>query len=178
MKYFLIILLTSISFNTNICCDKKLKSTLATVQQLDKAHQLIDHVLKEGPLTIKVDKHFPFAAYWEPATRTIGITPGENPIYSLLFELHNAASQSTYDYYNDLAVHKKISKEEYIRTFEYIEYQNIYETSALIEEGIRQGIFSKECRTDYHATFEEHYRDQQVAGHAAWHGDNYEMLAV
>jgi hypothetical protein len=159
-----------------IKCDPELKSTLTTVQKLNGAEHLIKHVLKDGPIEIKNAFQFPFDAYWDATTRTIGVTPSEDSIYSLLFELHNASTQRQFDHYNNLAIQNKISKADFIRAIEYIEYQNTYKTAELVDEGIRQGLFPPNSRTPYHPEFEDHFCHQKLAGHSDWIGTIYDAL--
>lgn len=178
MKLIFIILTIFSLFNSNkISCDPELKPTLETIQQLSGANELIEKVLQDGPLAMKRTDHFPFKAYWDAATRTIGVKPSENPFFSLLFELHNAAAQKEFEAYDRMASQKKISKADYITAVEWIEYQNTFKTAELVEEGIRQGIFPPNSQTYYSSTFEEHLNDQRRTGHSAWIGGIYDDLA-
>lgn len=179
MLYLILFLyLFSSKPNSTINCDPELKITLETVRKLNDAEKLIEQVLADGPIAIKSAPDFPFEAYWDPSTRTVGVTPAGDKIHSILFELHNASAQNFFEYYDALAREKKISKDDYVRAIEQIEYQNTFKTAALIDEGIRRGIFPKESQVYcYSATFEEHLSDQMAAGHSAWIADMYDWLA-
>lgn len=175
----LVIILTIFSFfsSNKISCDPELKPTLETIQKLEGAQKLIENVLQEGPLELKQTTDFPFKAYWDSTTRTIGVKPAANPYFSILFELHNAAAQKDFEAYDKMASQRKISRADYIIAIEQIEYQNTFKTASLVEEGIRRGLFPSNSQTYYSSTFEEHLRDQGTTGHSAWIGGIYDDLA-
>lgn len=169
MLFFIIFLyLFGAEIYPEISCDPKLKNTLTTIQKVKSAEVLIEEVLKDGPLTIKNDVDFPFEAYWDTTTRTIGVTDTGSRIHSILFELHNASTQKDFDRYNTLAIEKKIGKEDYVRAIEQIEYQNTRKTATIIDEGIRLGFFPKESQAYYYSNFEDHLCHQKLTGHSAW----------
>lgn len=177
MFYLILILHTIFDvIYPKIKCDSELHSTLTTIQKLRCAQELIHQVLKDGPLTIKTDLDFPFEAYWDASTRTVAVARTENKIHSLLFELHNASTQKQFEYYNSLVIQNKISKDEYIREIEYLEYQNTYKTAAIIDEGIRVGLFPPNTHANYSSDFEDHLCDQKSTGHSAWIGEIYDEL--
>ena len=175
MKSILFALL--LLFSYKIDCDEEFKDTLATIKKVKGGNELVEQVLEEGPLKIKRERELPFGAYWDASKRTIGLVASENSTYSLLFELHNAAAQKDFEHANSLAANQKISKNEYIRMIETIEYKNTYKTSALIDEGIRQGLLPRSSQTRYYSSLEAHLRDQERTGHSAWIADIYESLA-
>lgn len=159
-----------------ITCDPELKNTFAMIQKVKSAEELIEEALKEGPIKIKNDTNFPFEAYWDTTTRTIGVTSVGSKIHSILFELQNASAQKYFDYYNTLAMQKKIGRDEYVRAIEHIEYQNTRKTASIIDEGIRQGLFPEESQPYYYSNFEEHLCHQQSTGHSAWIAEIYDGL--
>lgn len=174
-----LILTLFLSLNLFVCeinCESELQDTLSTIQKVEGANELLERVLKDGPLTIKIEKEFVFGAYWDCSKRIIAIVPEENKIYSLLFELHNAAAQDEFDHYNLLAYQNQISKEDYVRAFECIEYQNVLKTAAIVDEGIREGIFPASCQNHYHSNFEEHFAYQKLTGHSAYVAGIYDSL--
>lgn len=174
---FIFLTIFSLFSSHKISCDPELKPTLETIQKLEGAQKLIEKVLEDGPLQMKQTENFPFKAYWDSTTRTIGVKPAENPFFSLLFELHNAAAQKEFETYDRMASQKTISKADYIVAVEWIEYQNTFKTAELVEEGIRQGIFPPNSQTYYSSTFEEHLSDQRTTGHSAWIAGIYDDLA-
>lgn len=174
LLYYLAFLLNI--FSNPIYCDDDLKSTLDSVQELKGGKELIAKVTRDGPITIKTEKNFPFEAYWDPSDRTIAIVTTQNRAYSLVFELQNAASQKEFDHLDTLASKGKISRGDYIRKVEAIEYENTLKTSAIIDEGISLGIFSPHSKTFYHPNFEDHFRDQVRKGHSGYIGQAYDGL--
>lgn len=178
MKLILIFLTIFTFFSSNkISCDPELNETLETIQKLEGAQELIDKVLQDGPVEMKQTENFPFKAYWDSTTRTIGVKQAANPYFSILFELHNAAAQKEFEAYDSLAAQRKISRADYVEAVEWIEYQNTFKTAALVEAGIRQGLFPPNSQTYYSSTFEEHLSDQRATGHSAWIAGIYDDLA-
>lgn len=174
---YIALFLIALFSTPKINCEPELQDALATIEQVNGVDRVFSEVLKDGPISIKRDPQFPFKAYWDSTSRTIGITPMESPFYSLLFELHNASKQKEFDYYDSLARQGKISKKDYILAIEQIEFQNTVQTSALIDQGIQQGLLPKESQTFYSSTWEAHLRDQESGGHSAWIGQIYDALA-
>lgn len=172
--YYLAFLLNI--FTNPIHCDNELKSTLDSVQDLESGKELLANVTRDGPITIKTEKDFPFEAYWDPSNRTIAISTTQNRAYSLIFELQNAASQKEFDQLDSLAIKGNISRSDYILKVETIEYQNTRKTSAIMDEGIHLGLFSPQNKTFYHPNFEEHFQDQVKKGHSGYIGQSYDNL--
>ncbi len=63
---------------------------------------------------------------------------------SLIFELHNALGFKPVDNFDEMAFYGKISKEEYVRSIEHLEYMNSINASKLAKIGIKR-VISKKC---------------------------------
>jgi hypothetical protein len=112
-----------------------------------------------------------FEALWDSCTRTIAINKQVHKtlglkIRDLLFELHNAAATDKFAHLDKLAEEGKINKERYVRATELIEYQNVKATVALLDLGIARKIFPPDCKWEILPNFDEHYKMQQLTGHA------------
>lgn len=181
----ILILFCSLLYPSNlknsISCDPDFQDILETIQKLPQANELILRVLEEGPIKIERDEYFPFSAYWQSSNRLICLshtrsTSKADLLNSLLFELHNASRQADFEYLDQLAQNRKISKKKYVEKTEYIEYQNALATSALIEEGIESGIFPLDSQSYYPNTFKEHFRIQKSKGHSAFIEKMYDQM--
>lgn len=160
----------------NIDCDPELTDSLGKIRQLKAGPELIDAVLEDGPLAIRHEPGVRFGGHWDPNTRTIVVDGTGNQIYTLLFELHNASTEKLFDQTSFLARSGQISREEFIRQVEWIEYQNTFKTSTLIAEGIERGIFPENAQVWYLFDFDKHLRDQRKAGHSEQIGIFYDLL--
>ncbi|MBX7066970.1 MAG: hypothetical protein K1X28_07050 [Parachlamydiales bacterium] len=137
---------------------------------------MIREVLKEGPIQIQDRRGLQFGGYWDPNIRAVVMDGRVDPIYTLVFELHNASAQKEFDQLSLLASQGKISRERFIRDFEWIEYQNTFKTSAVVAEGIQKGVFPEESQSWYSSNFEEHLSIQKRAGHSERIGEFYDLL--
>lgn len=170
--------------NYNFYCDPQLKSHYNKIKQIPEARELIETVLKEGPLKILVDKTTrsqQFGALWNPIDRIIlidhtSLNSEGRVISSILFELHNASVTSHYDQLDALVSEGKIEKENYVQSVEYTEYLNSKNAAKIANKGIQLKIFPKTAFMPTYKDFDEHYHYQKVGGHAAWIARNYEYL--
>lgn len=162
-------------------CDSKLYPLLHRIQRLQETNTLIDQVLLEGPLYIKINRDLPtqFDGYWSSEERTIYITMQSKSSYltTLLFELHNAVRTKELEKLYDLASQKMIEKDKFIERVEYIEHQNVIATSSLIEKGIQQGLYPLNMRWEVDPHFDSHFAYQKQTGHSAWLADLYDELS-
>ncbi len=170
---------------SSVECASQLKPCLMAIQKVPEARQLIETVQKEGWVRVVVNNtHLSnqFGAYWDGSNRTIAIsvtsdnTQGDI-IASIIFELHNASVDSKFDYLDSLAAAGQIDREGYIRAVEYIEFQNSISAHNIAEKGIKMGVFPVRARLHVYRNFEEHYYYQQVGGHSAYIGKNFDMVA-
>jgi hypothetical protein len=97
-------------------------------------------------------------------------------IFTLVFELFNASRDTDFQYLNDLAYSRQISRGDYITSCEWIEFQNIQATAQVLNEGISLGILPVSCYKYYSEDFEEHLSVQKSSGHSEWHGRSYDSL--
>lgn len=168
----------------NVECSPELKPFIQHIQQLPEANELLDQIWKEGPVKIFNSQTNPiaqqFGACWDSERRIIFVNANrsEGQVYkSIIFELHNALVNSKMDYYDKLAINKQISKEDYIRAIEHLEYINSKNGAKIADLGIAKGLFPQECRFHTYKDFEEHYKWQIYGGHSQVIGQNYEYLS-
>jgi hypothetical protein len=165
----------------------QLKNVMKIIEDLPDAKHLIAKIQKEGKFNIVVNKGLKvceeFGACWNPDTRTIIVNSTLTSqfskgalIGSILFELQNAAVDSKIHYYNSLAAMGKISQEDYVRSMEYLEYENSHKAAALAKKGIELGIFPKSAYLPTYSNFEEHYKAQRMSGHSAYFARNYKQI--
>lgn len=185
MKKWIIILLLTLSGTLTARPDHAphLSQPINLLYRLNETSQLLQKVESEGKLTIKTS-HFgsnTSNAAWFPSQRAIYLNFANQRtlgsiICSIVFELHNALSDKQFDCYDQLALTGKITKEQYIRAIEYIEYVNACSAAHMLEKGVRQGIFPQDARWPIAPNFEEHLYIQKMAGHSSVIGCMYDDL--
>lgn len=172
-------------FSANVQCEPQLQKYVNAIQKLPEGRELIANVQKEGSIKIAATNYSlaqQFGAFWDPDLRIIYVNPNPNRpdgsiIGSILFELHNALGNSKINHLDDLAAKRKISREKYIESMEYLEYQNSIKASAIAEKGIKLGLFPQGAHLPTYKNFEEHFYYQKVGGHSAWFGRNYDEIS-
>lgn len=167
-----------------INCSPELQKHLLNVLKVPEARDLIYDIQQEGAIQI-LQNNDPiwsqFGAYFDLDRRIIFInssayrTEGEM-IGSLLFELHNAATNSQLNALDHLALQGRIDKERYIRSVEYIEYKNSLKTAHIAKCGIDAGFFPPDAIMHTYKDFDEHYRWQIAGGHSALIGKTFDQL--
>lgn len=169
----------------NINCDPQLKPALEAIQKLPEARDLINSVLKEGPIKLRVNRQIsaPFGAFWGGEDRTICVNCSGKfdlglVIGSIIFELHNAAINSELVRYDNLAYGGMIDRKNYVRSIEYLEYGNSLKASALVNKGIKANLFPKSAYLPTYETFEIHFQVQQEAGHSEWIARNFDEIVA
>lgn len=162
----------------------QLSHCINALYQLEDTRLLLESVEAQGTITIKAAQmgHYATNAAWYPDERTICVNFSHKRSYgslirSLVFELHNALNQKEFDHYDALASQKRISKEKYIESVEYLEYTNALKTAEIMQKGINQGIFPGDSGWCISSSFAEHYQIQKEAGHSKCIGDLYDVLA-
>ncbi len=190
MKKTLFILFCMLTFlqaseaqSAEVPCDPRLKKYLDKVLQLPQSRELIAQIQQQGPIRIEVVDHAlsqQFGAFWDRQNRAIGIQLSSqisegDIIGSIVFELHNALSNSKVDHLDFLANSGQISREKYVESMEYLEYQNSKKASALAQEGIEMGLFPANARLPTYSCFEEHFYYQKMSGHSAWFEQAYDQ---
>ncbi|MBA2728249.1 MAG: hypothetical protein H0U49_08785 [Parachlamydiaceae bacterium] len=164
----------------------ELKNSLRAIRNLKEGNKLICDILKQGALRLSVAKNecsVKFGACWDPDRRIIFINLSshnseEEIIASLIFELHNALKTPQFNQLFSLATNQKIDKEKYVKSIEFIEYQNSIDTAALIKLGVEKKVFGKNTYVSTYNTFDEHYWYQKMSGHSAVHANNYDSLTA
>ncbi|MCB1109988.1 MAG: hypothetical protein KDK64_03335 [Chlamydiia bacterium] len=121
-----------------------------------------------------VHSQLPYPAWWDGNTQTIYLSYdhgyGQSDIFdhedlqtaSLLFELHNAVKSS------EMLALAALEIDDYVRSFEELEFQSTQETAKDIEALVEKGAFNptlNEFKAVY-PSFELHYLFQQVSGHS------------
>lgn len=134
---------------------------------------------EDVPLTVLetlgiVHSQLPYPAWWDGSTQTIYLSYdhgyGQYDIFdqedlqtaSLLFELHNAVKSS------EMLALAALEIDDYVRSFEELEFQSTQETAKDIEVLVEKGAFNptlNEFKAVY-PSFELHYLFQQVSGHS------------
>jgi hypothetical protein len=183
--YFLSLFVYTFADTHSIYCAPQLQPILKTIQKLPEAKELIENILKEGPIQIQSSQaqlSEQFGAFWDGENRIIYVnasprTSTGSLIGSILFELHNARINSKISYYDELAAKGKIDRKAYVKAIEHLEYQNSLKASSIAQKGIEKGLFPKEARLITYRDFNEHFRMQQIGGHSAWIAKNFDSLA-
>jgi hypothetical protein len=163
----------------------ELKSPIETLLSFPKAQRVLSEVEKKvGRIRVRL-KSFSIStqsAMWHPKSHSIILHPKKkrnegDVIRLVLFEMHNAKNQYKFQKIDALANRGAIDKQSYIRAIEYIEYENVMETVALIDEGIRQGYYPKSAHWKVYNDFEKHYALQQRVGHSQFIGATYDKIS-
>lgn len=164
-------------------CDPQLQNCFQAILQIPEARTLINAIRKEGSIQIAVQNTAlskQLGAYWDPDRRIIFIDFSSHQgdgliIGSLLFELHNASVNSQINHLNELARMRKIDKDKYVESMEYLEYLNSLSCSKIAEKGIRMGILPSDSQLPTYSSFKEHFKAQKMSGHSAFFERNYYM---
>jgi len=164
---------------------EELKPTVEKVESLPEGSAVIEQVLKQGPLTIAVNKKYPkdFIGYWSSDHRTIYISKNSQTsectlITALLMELHNALRTDQIEVLHHLATQKRINREQFIEEFEAVEHQNALDAKHLIQVGVQKGLFPYGCSFNIAEDFREHLKIQYQMGHSQWVGTIYDHYAI
>lgn len=165
-------------------CDPQLQRHINTIQKIPEAAKLIESIQKEGPIQICANREplsQQFGAYWDGQNRVICVNTSQRSegaiIGSIIFELHNAAINSKINECDALAASGQIDRENYVRSIEYLEYQNSLMSSNLAKKGIEMRLIPNDARLPTYRNFEEHYRMQKIGGHSAFIAKNYDSIA-
>ncbi|MCB1181293.1 MAG: hypothetical protein KDK55_04650 [Chlamydiia bacterium] len=147
------------------------------------AKELLSHLQLQGNIELV---YFPFGengsnAMWRGDSRKIIINSSKSnsiPIFlrSILFEMHNASSHDQFIQLDSMARHNQIDKENYVQRVEQIEHQNALKTMTLINWAIQNHYFPRTTRWNIVRNFEDHYRVQQLTGHAQFIAKVYDQL--
>lgn len=166
-----------------VICVPALQNYLQKLVKIPAVEKLIEGIQREGIIKIEA-KSSPvskqFGAYWDPDNRVVCVDVSKNrtegEIFgSLLFELHNASTNLRINELNRLASQKKISKDDYVKSMEFMEYLNSKNASRISAQGIKMGILPSDAYLPTYSNFEEHFQAQIESGHSACFARNYEL---
>lgn len=120
-------------------------------------------------------------AFWDGGARQIRVNSNNDPalgrlIGTILFEFHNAKNNHKLVYITQQAIDGKITKEQYVRSVEELEFNNARQTYEILEKGIADGHFPKSAHWPLYNNFEDHYRVQQLMAHSDWLANYYNRL--
>ncbi|MDR3624226.1 MAG: hypothetical protein P4L16_03680 [Chlamydiales bacterium] len=162
-----------------------LQKAVNTLSHFPDSHQFIQHCEKRGGITLAwapLGKDM-CDACWIGEKRAIILNSSKQwtlgkQISSIIFELHNAASDEHFIQLNKLAYEGKITKDEYVESVEKQEYLNSLETQQLITKGIKLGYFPKDTFLPIYKSFEEHFKWQIALGHSDLIAQQYEEMRI
>lgn len=172
MKNILLgLLLTSGFLYAQPAHSPELAAPLNALYQMTETKQILESVETEGALNLQAI-YSGWPAAWYPEERTIRINCSKDHSYgsvirSLIFELHNVMDQKQFEFVDELAIQQKLSKDEYVRKIEQMEYQSALKTLEIVKRGVSQGIFPADAAEwPVAPSFIEHMRMQYESGHA------------
>lgn len=156
---------------------------IVAIKQLPESKEILEKIQKDGPISI-LFKPLPsvdFGAMWDADARTITVnskSPRQlgNIICSILFEMHNAISNSQFMKLTEMASKGDISKDQYVEYVERMEHTNCLDTVKLLDKGMKIGIFPETSRWNIYANFDDHYKVQQLTEHSIWLSKNYDRM--
>ncbi len=167
-----------------ITAPKELQKPMQIILAHRESADFIHSLEQEGGIRVLYSS-FPkqkITALWEANSRTIYINKDRpysesDIIRSIIFELHNAASSKQLEAIYDKAYRGQISKENFVRSIEFMEHKNALMAQQLIENGIRAGKFSKGCTLHCFANFDDYYALQQLFEHSHWIAARYDEVS-
>lgn len=160
------------------------KSAIEKLEKIKEYPALIKEIEKEGPVRLEM-LDLPgeqFDAFWDSTDRTIRINMLKNKnfdvlVVSILFELHNAKSDTRFKQLYTMAKAGQITKEQYVENVERMEHQNALNTSNIVEKGIKLGILNPGARWPILRSFDDHYKLQQIKDHSQWIARSYDRMS-
>ncbi len=183
IAFLLLFITPNLSLYSITTSNPRAQAILTKIQKLPEVRKLIEDVEKEGSIKVEVQAitSANFEAFWDSRNRFVRINEKFNQkegvfICSLIFELHNAATDRRFKQLYEMAKHGQISKDKYVENVERMEHQNALNTSVILEKGIRLGIFNADARWFILRDFSDHYKVQQMHGHSDWIAGNYDRL--
>lgn len=163
--------------------EKQLAPVICSMMKHPEVRQLVKRALADGSIKVEVaNRHNTgFGALWDCTDRLISVNGQQTHskgalICSIIFELHNAATNTQLKALAKLAIRGQISKDQYVEGVERIEHYNALSTVSILNKGIQMGIFPQNCRWDIRPNFDEHYQIQQLTNHSQWIARNYDSL--
>ncbi len=180
--YFLVLVLFPFSLFGTIQfknCPAELEPAVRKIYLLPEARALIEKASQEGEITLATmsKKKIGFQGLWEAETRTIYVNSNRNIdkiVQTILFELHNAQSNSSFELLWGDARLGRIDKESFVERAERLEHHHLLKTQALIERGIAKGILSHDSTLSFSKQFDQYYSTQQQRGHSQWFSKEFD----
>lgn len=163
--------------------NEKLEPTIHLLQQVVASRNVVEKALCEGSIFVDISSEgMPFGAMWECSGRQIIIdrsfsTDPSTILRYLLFELHNAISESKYQELYEMAANAEIDCETYVETIEKIEHENMIDTVSILEKGISMGVFPESVQWEMIHDFAIHYKIQQLTGHSLQIAKEYQDIS-
>jgi len=158
-----------------------LEEAFVTIQKVPECQPLLRQVEKEGRIRVVEAVNTPFEAQWSPSTRTIEVDLSKHTgmghlITSIVFELHNALSNSRLKYLYSQASSREIPKEAFVRKIEQMEWKNWEAASLLLAKGRERGVFPQDAHLPTFKTFGNYLMLQKQMGHSQYHAQSYDLL--
>lgn len=184
--FFVLVLITVNLFANNSFNNypHELTHAVQLIEKLPEARQLLAKIHKEGNIGIELGTQDTgnFNGLWVANRRVIIINPDHlknegSLICTILFEMHNAYTNTRFLKLVNLASQGKISKEQYVENIERMEHANALSTCRILEKGMNMGIFPRTSTWSIFTDFESHYMVQQIQGHSQWLANSYESMS-
>ena len=180
IKNLITTLLLSSSLHAHSTCKCNLQAALHLIYHFPAGKEVITQAEAKGPISIY---HAPFEsisnAMWVATSRSI-IVNSNHPrtfgqlVRSIFFEMHNAIANEQFAELDHLARQRLISKYDYIKAVEQLEYENAYKTAKLIDQAIREGYFPQDAFWPISTDFDTHFELQKRCGHSDWIAADYD----
>ncbi|MDB2614066.1 hypothetical protein N9Y92_02785 [Chlamydiales bacterium] len=162
----------------------ELTKAMHLIHKFPEARQLILEIQNDGEIQVLANRHsrLPFEALWDPTRRSIVVDLSMHDsegalVRSIIFEMHNALTNKRHSDLDQHAYQGTMSRDEYVKQVEYVEYKNCLDTKKLLKKGIQAGVFPKDSSWDsVPDTFEEHFYLQQQFGHSQYIAESYDHL--
>ena len=165
------------------CGDVALQRVIALIARYGEGRKLLESACRRGSITVSWGSlgRQGAEALWDDNSRSVIVNCDRASLEGqrlcwVVFELHNALTSEEFDAICMRARQGQVSKEEYVRQVEKHEHRNALQARALIEGGVRRGLYPQEALWPVIKSFEDHYRMQQLMGHSFWIADQYDSF--
>lgn len=191
MKHLLTFVLFLFSFSISplfagfLSTPNELKKAVDAIESFSEGKEFLNYCQSNGKIDLKWKNlgTNQSTACWIGHERVIILNASREftegrKISSILFELNNAITHNEFIHLNKLAFENKITKNEFVRTVEMLEYKNVLKTRQLLEKGVELGIFPSDCLIPIAPNFEEHFKVQISSGHCEAIAKQYEQISA
>lgn len=161
-------------------CPPICREGVAALERMEEVRELLRKTQRSGPIAIcAAVPPGDFEAMWDGDRRMILINPRYcrdkgSILVSLLFELHNAASNETFMEIIAKAERGQINKRQFVEAVERMEHSNGLKVRHLLALGRKRGLFPPSACMPIPENFEEYYRLQRQHGHSQWIAASYD----